>query len=120
MQNLAILEFESYIDGSLSIFVEHLEEITPAIRSEHSQAIEGIIDCTVMQASVTVSFLVEEIAFVANQDFKDFWEIETNGGEESSISMAVLELQQAALVHSIIIKRLAMLAKIGHKMDVIV
>lgn len=73
VQNLTILEFESYIDGSLSILVEHLEEITSTIRSKHGQAIQGIIDCTVMQASVTISFLVEEIAFVADQDFKDFW-----------------------------------------------
>ena len=48
MHNLTILELNCHIYGSLSIFVEHLEQIASTIWSQHSKAIHGVVDCAVV------------------------------------------------------------------------
>lgn len=63
---------------------------------------------------------MEEVAFVTNQDLEDFWKIETDGSEERSVSVAVLELQQAAWIQAIIAEDFAVLAKIWDKMNMVV
>ena len=63
---------------------------------------------------------MEKVAFVANQDLEDFWKIETDGSEQRSISVSVLELQEAAWIYAIIAEGFAVLTEIGDKMNVVV
>ena len=63
---------------------------------------------------------MEEVAFVTNQDLKDFWKVKADGSEQRSIAVSILELQEAARIHAIVAEDFAVLAKIWDKMNVVV
>ena len=89
LQGFLVVHFESYINRSISFFVDDREQILPTVGSQNDQAVNWIVVGAIVKDCVAVLFPMEEVASVAYQYFETFNMVATNCNEKGRIPMSI-------------------------------